>query len=90
MRANTVNVIGLGYIGLPTAALLASNGYSVRGVDINPDVVATINQRKIHILEPGLEAFVQSAVTDGYLIASTIPEAADVHIICGSTCFSYN
>ena len=69
MKTKIVSVIGLGYIGLPTAALLASNGHSVRGVDLSPDVVSTVNQGKTHILEPDLDAFVRSAVTDGYLRA---------------------
>lgn len=85
MKTKIVSVIGLGYIGLPTAALLASNGHSVRGVDLSPDVVATVNQGKTHILEPDLDAFVRSAVTDGYLSASTLQQAADVYIICVPT-----
>ena len=51
-----VSVTGLGYIGLPTAALLASRGYTVNGTDVNPHVVDTINRGDIHIVEPGLDA----------------------------------
>ena len=52
---NKVNILGLGYIGLPTAVMFASNGIDVVGVDINQNVVKTINNGKIHIVEPGLE-----------------------------------
>ena len=58
-----VSVIGLGYIGLPTAALLASNGMHVIGVDVNESVVNTINQGMIHIVEPGLSDFVKKSVS---------------------------
>lgn len=56
----TVCVVGLGYIGLPTAALLASRGYQVHGVDIRPDVVATVNRGEVHIVEPDLDAYVRA------------------------------
>ena len=62
-------VIGLGYIGLPTAALLACNGYDVKGVDVNADVVESVNCGKVHIVEPDLESFVQKAVASGALKA---------------------
>ncbi|GAF61358.1 UDP-glucose dehydrogenase [Psychrobacter sp. JCM 18903] len=58
-------VFGLGYIGLPTAALFAHHGANVVGVDVNPHAVDTINQGKIHIVEPGLEAIVKTAVDKG-------------------------
>ena len=58
----TVSVIGLGYIGLPTAALLASKGYTVHGMDVNKETVDTINRGEIHIQEPDLDAYVRSAV----------------------------
>ena len=64
-----VTTVGLGYIGLPTSALIASNGIEVFGVDINPEVVETINQGKIHIIEPDLEDAVAQAVEKGYLKA---------------------
>ncbi|NOR80153.1 MAG: UDP-N-acetyl-D-mannosamine dehydrogenase, partial [Methyloprofundus sp.] len=64
---NKVSVIGLGYIGLPTAAVIASRGIEVVGVDISQHAVDTINQGKIHIVEPDLDMLVQSAVTTGKL-----------------------
>lgn len=85
MVNKTVCVIGLGYIGLPTAALLASSGYDVVGVDLNGFVVDTINKGQIHIVEPDLDAFVRSAVAAGKLEASREPRAADVFIICVPT-----
>jgi UDP-N-acetyl-D-mannosaminuronic acid dehydrogenase len=87
MKTKKVSVIGLGYIGLPTAALLASNGYSVVGVDISEDVVKTINQGNIHIVEPDLDVFVRSAVVAGRLQAFTKPQPGDVYIICVPTPF---
>lgn len=85
MQIKTVCVIGLGYIGLPTAALLAGKGYRVIGVDINPKAVETINQGKIHIVEPDLDAFVRSAVSSGKLKAQTEPADADVFMVCVPT-----
>ncbi len=87
MKKKLVNVIGLGYIGLPTAALLASNGYTVIGTDINGLAVETINQGKIHIVEPGLAEVVQSVVKLGRLKAYTSPQPADIYIICVPTPF---
>ncbi len=81
----TVCVMGLGYIGLPTASILAMKGYHVLGVDVRPDVVETINQGKIHIEEPDLDILVRSAVTSGQLRAATEPESADVFMICVPT-----
>ncbi len=80
-------VIGLGYIGLPTAALLANRGYDVHGVDVVESTVDTINQGKIHIVEPELDTFVKSAVNSGKLKASLIPTQADVFIIAVPTPF---
>ena len=85
-----VCVIGLGYIGLPTAALLAKEGYSVHGVDTNQQVVDTINQGKIHIVEPELDTFVDSAVDSGNLRAATEPVEADIFMICVPTPFLKN
>lgn len=85
MKTKTVSVIGLGYIGLPTAALLASHEYSVFGVDVNEHTVKTINQGEIHIVEPDLDVFVRSAVAAGRLQAFTEPQAADVYMICVPT-----
>ncbi len=82
-----VCVIGLGYIGLPTAALLANRGYDVHGVDIVQDVVDTINQGKIHIVEPDLDTFVHAAVNSGKLKADTKPTKADIFIIAVPTPF---
>lgn len=76
-----INVIGLGYIGLPTAAMFAHNGASVLGIDINQKIVDTINQGKIHIEEPGLAELVAQVTGVGSLTASTIAKEADVHII---------
>jgi UDP-N-acetyl-D-mannosaminuronic acid dehydrogenase len=81
----TVCVMGLGYIGLPTASILANKGYHVVGVDVRPDVVATINQGRIHIEEPDLDILVRSAVNSGQLKAVSEPQPADVFIICVPT-----
>ena len=83
-----VSVIGLGYIGLPTAAVIASRGVDVVGVDVSQHAVDTINQGKIHIVEPDLDMLVQSAVTTGKLRATTEPEPADVFLIAVPTPFS--
>ena len=80
-------VIGLGYIGLPTAVLLANRGYDVHGVDVVSSTVDTINQGKIHIVEPELDTFVKSAVNSGKLKASLKPDFADVFIIAVPTPF---
>ena len=85
MPTKTVCVIGLGYIGLPTAALLAGKGYQVIGVDVNPKTVETINKGQIHIVEPDLDAFVRSAVSSGKLKAQTEPANADIFIVCVPT-----
>ena len=82
-----VAVIGLGYIGLPTAALIASKGVKVVGIDVNKQVVNTINQGKIHIIEPDLDILVQSSVQSGNLRITTETEKADVFIIAVPTPF---
>jgi len=82
-----IQFIGLGYIGLPTAAVVASKGIHVHGVDVNPHVIETINQGKIHIIEPGLETVVKESVDKGYFKASTTPQLADVHLIVVPTPF---
>jgi UDP-N-acetyl-D-mannosaminuronic acid dehydrogenase len=82
-----VCVIGLGYIGLPTAALLASKGFQVLGVDILPSVVETINLGNIHIIEPELDKYVKNGVNDGFLKASLTPDFSDVFIIAVPTPF---
>ncbi len=83
----TVSVIGLGYIGLPTAAMLASRKLKVIGVDVNQHAVDTINQGKIHIIEPDLDSLVHAAVTNGYLSAQLKPTAADAFMIAVPTPF---
>lgn len=84
---NTVSMIGLGYIGLPTAAMLASRKIRVIGVDINQLAVDTINRGEIHIVEPELDIIVQSVVNQGYLRATTTPEPADAFLIAVPTPF---
>ena len=83
----TVTVIGLGYIGLPTSAVLARSGYSVIGVDINEVVVETINAGKIHIVEPYLGQLVEDMVSEGRLKAFNSVQDADIYIICVPTPF---
>jgi len=85
-----VVTIGLGYIGLPTSALIASHGTNVLGVDINQSVVDTINQGKIHIVEPDLDAIVSAAVSKGNLKASTKAITAEVYLIVVPTPFKGN
>lgn len=80
-------MIGLGYIGLPTAALIAKNKTYVHGVDINPKVVETINAGKIHIVEPELDTAVAEAVANGYLKAATTPVEANTYLIVVPTPF---
>lgn len=87
MHYNTISIIGLGYIGLPTAAVFASHRIKVIGVDVNQKTVDTINQGKIHIVEPDLDMAVQAAVTEGYLHATTTPEPADAFLIAVPTPF---
>ena len=85
-----VVTIGLGYIGLPTSALIASHGTHVLGVDINQSVVDTINQGKIHIVEPDLDAIVSKAVSNGFFKASIKASSADVYLIVVPTPFKGN
>ncbi|MEM9649095.1 MAG: UDP-N-acetyl-D-mannosamine dehydrogenase [Bacteroidota bacterium] len=82
-----VVMMGLGYIGLPTAALIAQNKVPVLGVDINPKVVRTINAGKIHIVEPELDEAVENAVKEGFLIADVEPREADTYLIVVPTPF---
>lgn len=83
----TICVIGLGYIGLPTATAFASRRIRVLGVDVSSRVVDTVNQGRIHIVEPDLDMLVQSAVSGGYLRASLTPEVSDVYLIAVPTPF---
>lgn len=85
---STVCVIGLGYIGLPTASLLGTKGFEVLGVDTSPEVVDTINKGEIHIVEPDLDILVKSAVLSGKLKASLSPGEADTFIISVPTPFN--
>jgi len=87
---NSVCVVGLGYIGLPTAALLANNGFRVFGCDKDPLVAETISDGRIHIVEPGLDRAVQAAVSSGNLTATTEPHAADIFMICVPTPFHHH
>lgn len=87
MPFQTISVIGLGYIGLPTAAVFASRKKQVIGVDVNQKAVDTINRGEIHIVEPDLDMVVNAAVTEGYLRATTTPEAADAFLIAVPTPF---
>lgn len=87
MSFNTISVIGLGYIGLPTAAAFASRKKKVVGVDVNQHAVDTINRGAIHIVEPDLDKVVKDAVDGGYLQAVTKPLAADAFLIAVPTPF---
>jgi UDP-N-acetyl-D-mannosaminuronic acid dehydrogenase len=87
MSSQKVVMIGLGYIGLPTAALIANNNIHVHGVDINPQVVETINAGKIHIVEPNLDEAVAQAVAKGFLKAATTPVEANTYLIVVPTPF---
>src|SRR5262245_59426684 len=82
---STVSIIGLGYVGLPTAALVASRGISVIGVDANPKVVSTINSGQVHIIEAALDGLVQKVVSSGQLSARTVPVPADIFVIAVPT-----
>ncbi len=87
MSFEKISVIGLGYIGLPTAAIFASRKKKVIGIDVNQKAVDTINRGEIHIVEPDLDMVVHAAVTEGYLRATTTPEAADAFLIAVPTPF---
>ncbi|MBT5667095.1 MAG: UDP-N-acetyl-D-mannosamine dehydrogenase [Rhodospirillaceae bacterium] len=83
----TVSVIGLGYVGLPTAAVVASRNVQVIGVEINESVVERINNGEVHIVEPDLDMLVQATVAMGRLRATTTPEKAQVYVIAVPTPF---
>ena len=87
MGFKRVSVVGLGYIGLPTAAMFASRKLEVIGVDVNPHTVDTINAGKIHIVEPDLDMLVHAAVKEGYLRATLEAEPADAFLIAVPTPF---
>ena len=82
--------LGLGYIGLPTAAVAAGHGYEVLVVDVNPSVVETINQGKIHIVEPELDQIVKEVVRTGNLRAVSKPEQSDAFFVVVPTPFKQN
>lgn len=87
MEFETISVIGLGYIGLPTAAAFAARRMKVIGVDVNQHAVDTINRGEIHIVEPELDMLVKAAVTQGLLAATTSPQPADAFLIAVPTPF---
>lgn len=87
MSFETISVIGLGYIGLPTAAMFASKQRQVIGVDVNKHVTDTINAGKIHIIEPELDLIVEEAVEKGFLKATNSPQSADAFLIAVPTPF---
>ncbi len=87
MRFNNVCVLGLGYIGLPTAATFATNGLQVLGVDVNPDILDTLRNGGVHIHEPGLRILVESALKSGNLTVASQPREADAFVIAVPTPF---
>ena len=87
LEFNRVSVIGMGYIGLPTAAVIASRGIEVIGVDVSSAVIDTINRGEIHIVEPELDVLVRGAVSSGRFRATLKPEPADVFLIAVPTPF---
>jgi UDP-N-acetyl-D-mannosaminuronic acid dehydrogenase len=90
MSYKQICFMGLGYIGLPTAAVSSSKGLKVLGVDINPKVVETVNKGQIHIIEPGLQELVKQVVDKGNFKASVIPQTSDVYLIVVPTPFKGN
>ncbi|GAC13358.1 UDP-N-acetyl-D-mannosamine dehydrogenase [Aliiglaciecola lipolytica] len=90
MTFTKLSVIGLGYIGLPTAAVFASRKLNVVGVDVNPQTVDIINEGGIHIVEPDLDMVVHAAVNEGYLRATLTPEESDAYILAVPTPFKDN
>ena len=87
MNFQKICVLGLGYIGLPTASTFATHGLRVIGVDVNPLVVNTLKNGNIHIHEPGLRTLVEAAVKSGNLTVSPAPEEADAFLIAVPTPF---
>ncbi|WP_306287924.1 UDP-N-acetyl-D-mannosamine dehydrogenase [Pseudoalteromonas sp. WY3] len=90
MTVKTVSVVGLGYIGLPTAAVIASRGIKVIGLDVSEKAVNTINAGEIHIVEPDLDIIVRGVVSTGNLRATTVPEKADVFMVAVPTPFIHS
>ncbi|MDQ1769226.1 UDP-N-acetyl-D-mannosamine dehydrogenase [Labilibaculum sp. A4] len=89
-KIEIVTTIGMGYIGLPTAALIANSGIRVHGVDVNPKVVEAVNEGRIIIVEPDLDGLVKRVVEDGYLSAHLQPVEADVYTVAVPTPFKGN
>ena len=87
MSYQTLCVLGLGYIGLPTASTFATHGLKVIGVDTNPTVVESLNNGKVHLFEPGLRTLVQAAIRSGNLVVKDKPQPADAFIIAVPTPF---
>jgi len=87
VKFQKICVLGLGYIGLPTASTLAAHGFKVLGVDINPHVIETLQNGNVHIHEPGLRTVVESALNSGNLTVSSQPEEADAFLIAVPTPF---
>ncbi|MDT8897805.1 nucleotide sugar dehydrogenase [Thermanaerothrix sp. 4228-RoL] len=87
MKFKKVCVLGLGYIGLPTASTLATHGLQVVGVDVNPQIVQGLQNGKLHLYEPGLRTLVQAALRSGNLVVQDTPEPADAFIIAVQTPF---
>jgi UDP-N-acetyl-D-mannosaminuronic acid dehydrogenase len=87
MEINKICVLGLGYIGLPTACTFATHGLDVVGVDINPYVISTLRNGELHISEPGLLSLAKTALESGRLTIKESPEQADAYIIAVPTPF---
>ncbi len=83
----SIVVMGLGYIGLPTASMLATKGHKVLGVDVNAEAVESIKEGKVHIVEPDLDILVKAAVNSGNLQAALEPAGADIFILAVPTPF---
>jgi len=82
-----LTIIGMGYIGLPTATMFAAAGYKVKGFDVNKRVIDTLKSGKIHIVEPDLQGLFKSVLDSGNLIPTDTLEESDVFIICVPTPF---
>ena len=87
MEFQKLCILGLGYIGLPTASTFATHGFDVVGVDVNSNVVNKLKNGEVHIYEPGLRTLVQAAVNSGKLVVSEAPQEADAFIIAVPTPF---
>jgi UDP-N-acetyl-D-mannosaminuronic acid dehydrogenase len=87
VEVNTVAVVGLGYIGLPTAAILASNDVKVTGIDVNPRTVDAVNRGDVPFVEPDLTTYVAGAVQQGSLKAAARPGPAEAFIVAVPTPF---